>query len=253
MGTVENRIMQNFLLPPVHPAARRRALSHPTTLLVWHDFVTHNKLVWFDTTVGEFEAQLARFGRAGAHPVSLDAVYSYLATGTPVPPPGAVVLCFDDNTRGIYDFAFPRLARRGWPFVVSAHTAYVGVRTSKQHNTWEQLQEMERGGARVVSQTHTHPPDLRVFRDALLAREMNTAKAIMDRQLGRPTRFVTYPSGKWDQRVALAAARAGYLLGLTEDYGAAETSPHLLGLHRFSTHRRLEEGLRSIARSAGTA
>ena len=237
-------------LTPVHPAARRRVAAAPTVLLVWHDIVPGKKLVWFDTTMAEFQAQLARLERAGARPIALDALLAYLQTGAPAPPRGAVVLCFDDNTRGIHDHAFPLLQRRRWPFAVSAHTAYVGVRTGKDHNTWEQLRRMERGGARVASQTHTHPPDLRALSDAALAREMREAKARMDREMGRVTRFVTYPSGKWDRRVALAARAAGYQLGLTEDRGPAESSPHLLGLHRYSTHRRFDEAVRVIAHAA---
>lgn len=236
-------------LPLVHPRAQRHA---PTTLLVWHDIVASSKQVWFDTTQAEFERQLEQLERAGARPIPLDALYAFLAAGTPVPPLGAVVLCFDDNTRGIFDRAFPRLQRRRWPFVVSAHTAFVGVPTGKQHNTWEQLQKMEQNGARVVSQTHTHPPDLRRLTDAQLAREMTRAKSAMDKHLGRTTRFLTYPAGKWDRRVAEAAFAAGYRLGLTEDRGAAEASPHLLALHRYSTHRRFAEAVRAIARAAKT-
>ncbi len=246
--------MFSLNLPPIHPAARRRAAAFPTVVLVWHDIVPREKLVWFDTTIPQFEAQLAQLQRAGARPISLDALYAYLSRGTPVPPPGAVVLCFDDNTRGIFDHAFPRLSRRGWPFVVSAHTAYVGVRTGKDHNTWEQLRRMERsGGARVVSQTHTHPHDLRALSAAALDREMRVAKTRMDRALSRPTPFVTYPSGYWDRRVAEAAWRAGYRLGLTEDRGAAEASPHLLGLRRYSTHRRWNEAIKAITRAAAAA
>lgn len=239
---------------PIHPAARRSARTAPVTLLVWHDLVASQKQVWFDTTTTQFDAQLGQLARAGARPLALDTLYTFLATGRLAPPPGSVVLCFDDNTRGIFEHAFPRLTGRGWPFVVSAHTAFVGVTTGKQHNTWEQLRTMERRGrARVVSQTHTHPPDLRTLSKALLAREMSTARAMMDRQMGRPTRFVTYPSGKWDARVAHAAQAAGYVLGLTEDKGAAETSPHLLGLHRYSTHKRFDEALRAVARSAAAS
>ena len=251
MPVVEPDVMPT--LPAVHPAARRRAAQAPTVVLVWHDIVPYAKQVWFDTTVREFGAQLRRIEKARARPISLDALYAYLLAGSPAPPPGAAVLCFDDNTRGMCDDAFALLARRGWPFVVSAHTAYVGVRTGKEHNTWEQLRRMERGGARVVSQTHTHPPDLRRLSDAALAREMSVARTRMDREMGRPTRFVTYPSGKWDRRVAVAAFEAGYRLGLTEDRGAAESSPHLLGLHRYSTHRRFDEALQAVARAARIA
>lgn len=235
--------------PPVHPAARGLGRLRPVTLLVWHDIVPKDKLVWFDTTAAEFDAQLARLAKAGVRPITLDALHRHLSTGTPAPP-GAAVLCFDDNTVGIRDFAAPRLAKRGWPFAVSAHTAYVGVTTGKAHNTYADLKAMEGMGATVVSQTHTHPPDLRALGDAALRREMAESRRRMEAALGHPVRYVTYPSGKWDARVAAAAQAAGYVLGLTEDHGAAEASPHLLGIRRYSTHRRFGEALAAVARSA---
>jgi peptidoglycan/xylan/chitin deacetylase (PgdA/CDA1 family) len=242
--------MTTVELPTIAPAARIAGRRHSVNLLVWHDIVPSERLVWFDTPIALFEAQMTSLERAGAHPISLDALYPYLAAGGPAPPPGSVVLCFDDNTQGIFDYAFPRLAKRGWPFAISAHTRYVGVTTGKIHCTWDELRTLSRGGARVVCQTHTHPPDLRTFSDAALAREMTLSRSIMAAQLGAPPAFLTYPSGHWDRRVALAAAAAGYRLALTEDNGAAETSPHLLGIHRYSTHRRWAEGLAAVARSA---
>ena len=237
------------VLPTVSAAARANARHHPVTVMVWHDIVPADKLVWFDTTVREFDAHLALLSRIGARPISLNALYRYLATGTPVPLPGAVVLCFDDNTQGIFDYTFPRLRKRGWPFVVSAHTKYVGVTTGKTHCDWDELRTMATGGAQIVSQTHTHPPDLRTLSNAALAREMTVSRQIMTQELGAVPQFLTYPSGKWDRRVALAAAAAGYHLGLTEDNGPAETSPHLLGLHRYSTHKRFDEAIAAIKQS----
>jgi biofilm PGA synthesis lipoprotein PgaB len=240
------------VLPPISPLARRRA-GHGVALLVWHDLVptAADKLVWFDTPVALFEAQIARLSRAGARPITLDALYAYLAGGAPVPPPGAVVLCFDDNTVGIHEFAAPRLQKRGWPWALSVHTKYVGVTTRKTHNTYDALREMERtAGANIVSQTHTHPPDLRTFSDSTLRFEMQESRRLLERQLAHPVRYVTYPSGHWDRRVAEAAQTAGYRLGLTEDNGDAESSPHLLGIHRFSTHRRFEEAVQAVTRGA---
>jgi peptidoglycan/xylan/chitin deacetylase (PgdA/CDA1 family) len=237
-------------LPAIHPSARRRAASHPVTVLVWHDLVPREKLVWFDTTTAEFDSQLNRLARAGAHPISLAALYRYLSTGAPVPPPGAVVLCFDDNTRGILDYAAPRLQKRGWPFAVSAHTAYIGITTGKAHSSWAQLQQMERMGATIVSQTHTHPPDLRTLTDDALLKEMTESKRRMEETLGHTVPYVTYPSGKWDARVARAAQTAGYQMALTEDHGASEKSPHLLGVQRWTIHKRFDQALAAIARAA---
>lgn len=231
-------------LPAVSPVAK----ATRTHFLVWHDIVPDGeKVVWFDTGVAEFGRQLDTLEKAGAVPVSLDTVYEHLATGRRLPPARNVVLCFDDNTLGIYEYAFPELTRRGYPFAVSAHTKYVGVRTGKDHCTWENLREMEESGlTRIVSQTHTHPPDLRTLSATALRREMWESKIRHEENMGRTTRFLTYPSGKWDKRVAEAAAEAGYRLGLTEDHGSAESSPHLLGLHRWSTHKRFAEAIAAI-------
>jgi peptidoglycan/xylan/chitin deacetylase (PgdA/CDA1 family) len=227
---------------PVHPLAKK---NPRTTFLVWHDIVVDKKLVWFDTSIAEFEAQLARLEKAGARPQRLESVARWLASGQNPPPERSVVLCFDDNTEGIFQHAFPRLKKRGWPFVVSAHTAYVGVRTSKGHSTWEQLKAMERGGATIASQTHNHY-ELTNVKPALWPGELARPRKLMRERLGRDVSFLTYPSGKWDARVAEAAREAGYRLALTEDHGRAERSPHLLGIRRYSTHRRFDEAIRQL-------
>jgi peptidoglycan/xylan/chitin deacetylase (PgdA/CDA1 family) len=233
--------------PTIHPIARARGLhKQGIPLLVWHDIVPQEKLVWFDTTIAQFDAQLRILEKSGAHPLSLDALYSLLVTGKPPSSRKNCVLCFDDNTVGIHEYALPRLKKRGWPFVLSVHSAYIGVRTSKSHCTQEMLKECERGGATIVSQTHSHPPDLRLLSDVALKEEMTRSRRILEQQLGHLVRFVTYPSGKWDTRVARAAQEAGYVLGLTEDHGVAEVSPHLLALNRYSTHKRFAEAVRQI-------
>lgn len=230
---------------PINPLAKRMPR---TTFLVWHDIVPSSKLVWFDTTIREFEAQLVRLERTGARPQRLDTIARWLTTGVGAPPERSVVLCFDDNTEGIFRYAYPILKKRGWPFVVSAHTAYVGVRTSKGHNTWQQLKTMKQGGAFIVSQTHTHPPDLRTLNASQLPLEMIHSRQLMTTGLGHDVRYLTYPSGKWDARVAQAAQNAGYVLALTEDHGRAEGSPHLLGIRRYSTHKRFDEAVQQLKR-----
>ena len=122
------------------------------------------------------------------------------------------------------------------------------VQTGKAHCDWSELKAMAQGGATIVSQTHSHPPDLRTFSEAKLAKEFALSRASMAKHLGVTPRYVTYPSGKWDERVARAAQAAGYTLGLTEDFGWAEKSPHCLGINRYSTHRRWAEALQALSR-----
>jgi poly-beta-1,6-N-acetyl-D-glucosamine N-deacetylase len=248
LKTSKSRLSLPKSLSPLHPIARERGLhKQGIPILVWHDIVPKDKLVWFDTTVSEFDAQLKRLERAGARPISLDTLSTYLVTGKIPANRGNCVLCFDDNTVGIHEHALPRLAERGWPFVMSVHSAYIGITTSKSHCSVAMLRECEKRGATIVSQTHTHPPDLRVLKDAILLSEMTRSKKILETQLGHPVRYITYPSGKWDERVARAAQKAGYILGLTEDHGVVERSSHLLGLNRYSTHKRFSEAVKQIS------
>ncbi|MFM7320061.1 MAG: polysaccharide deacetylase family protein [Armatimonadota bacterium] len=234
---------------PIHPVARARPGLH---FLVWHDIVARGKQVWFDTTRAEFAAQLERIAKAGGRPVSLEQARAWLVDGRGPLPAGAVVLCFDDNTVGIRDNGFALLRDRGWPFVLSVHTGYVGVRTGKDHNDWPALAEMVRGGATLSSQTVTHPPDLRTLSAKSLANEMTRSRETFAGKAGAIPFALTYPSGKWDLRVATAAVAAGYQLGLTEDHGVAETSPHALGVRRWSTHVRFDQAVDAIRRAAAT-
>ena len=91
-------------LPQVHPKAKRDFVA----VLMWHDVVTANKEVWFDTTVAELKAQFAAIKRRGCSVISLETLYRHLVEGTPVPP-RSLVLTFDDNNRGLYENAFPLL------------------------------------------------------------------------------------------------------------------------------------------------
>ncbi len=232
---------------PIHPAARTRSEVH---FLVWHDIVARRKEVWFDTSRAEFAAQLERIEQAGGRPVSLEQARAWLLEGRGPLPAGSVVLCFDDNTVGIRENGFPLLRERGWPFVVSVHTGYVGVRTGKDHNDWPELDEMLRGGAILSSQTVTHPPDLRTLSAKALAREMVRSRETFVRRAGAAPFALTYPSGKWDLRVAAAAAAAGHQLGLTEDHGATGTSRQSVGIRRWSTHVRFDQAVAALRRAS---
>jgi biofilm PGA synthesis lipoprotein PgaB len=234
-------------LPPVHPRAR----GHFSAVLMWHDVVAGAREVWFDTPVAELEAQFRAIRRLGLTPVTLERLADHLETGAAIPS-GAVVLTFDDNTIGLYRHLPPLLRRFGWPAVVFVHTAYVGVRTGKDHCTWAQLREMEAGGLiRAQPHTVTHPADMRRLSREALARELRGSRAALEKHLGGSRRFFAYSNGFHDARVAGEALAAGYRLAITEDWGAAQRSPNLMQLRRYSMHKRADQALRDTARAAG--
>ncbi len=217
-------------------------------VLVWHD-VLPRKDVYFDTTSAEFGAQLDAIAHGGFHVVSLDALRDHLVRATPLPPK-PLVLTFDDNGHGIYLNAFPLLQRHRFAATLFVHTNYVGKTTSKAHNTWPELQTMERSGlVAVQSLTANHPPDLTKLSDADVTHEFALSKHSLEVHLGRRVYAVVYPYDVYDARVEALAGRAGYTLGFTEDHGNAGASPSLLAIHRYSISvpERFDEALRAVA------
>lgn len=232
-------------VPPIHPRARQTY----TAILMWHDVVRSRKEVWFDVTEAEFRAQLEQLRRRKCNVITLEALYRHLTEGAPVPP-RPIVLTFDDNTKGLYHYAYPLLKAYNYPATFFIHTDYVGVRTVKDHCTWDELREMQRSGLiSVQSHTRTHPPDLRKLSDARLRKELLESKQIIERQMGKPVFAFAYTEGNYDARVVRMVAEAGYKMAIGEDWGSAGASPGLLEVHRYSIHKRFLQSLRDVERA----
>lgn len=233
-------------LPPINPRAR----GSFSGVLMWHDVVEKRKEVWFDTTVAELEEQFRSIKRLKLTPVTLEQLADHLESGKPIAP-RAVVLTFDDNNVGLYQYLWPMLKRFHYPAALFVHTGYVGKTTGKPHCTWDQLREMEKSGlVRVYPHTVTHPADLRKLKDAALDKELRGSLEAVQREMGGPRPFLSYSNGFYDERVARATHKAGYRLAITEDAGPAETCPNLMMVHRYSMHRRARQALQDVARGA---
>jgi hypothetical protein len=235
---------------PIHAATRK---SPRVNILVWHDIIgtERDRLVWFDTTAKQFRQQCTQLKQAGAQVIPLRAAIQWMSTGKNPPPPGATVLCFDDNTSGISTFGIPILREFGWSCVLSAHTDYAGVRTSKPHHSWKELTDLvATGNVELVNQTASHPPDLRKLTKTKRLQDFDRARKAYAKHIATPPVGITYPSGKYDARVIDDALGAGFTYGLTEDHGVAELSRDMMRLHRWSTHARWDEALAAVKRSA---
>jgi biofilm PGA synthesis lipoprotein PgaB len=230
-------------LPTVAPAGQRPYVA----VLVWHDVVAGEKEVWFDTTAATFRSQLEAIARGGFHVITLETLRRHLERGASLPS-RPLVLTFDDNGSGIYANAFPLLRRYGFHAALFVHTNYVGKTTSKRHNTWAQLREMERSGlVTVQSLTANHPQDLRALSDADVVHELQLSRFSLEHRLGHAPYALAYPYDNYDDRVARLAAANGYELGFSEDWGNAGDSANLLEVHRYSILTRFDQALRDVA------
>jgi peptidoglycan/xylan/chitin deacetylase (PgdA/CDA1 family) len=231
-------------LPPVAASGHAPYVA----VLVWHDVVRDGKDVWFDTTTDTLRGQFAAIARGGFHVVTMAALRDHLERGAALPAK-PLVLTFDDNGSGIYENAYPLLRRYRFAAMLFVHTNYVGRTTSKHHNTWDQLREMQRSGlVDIASLTANHPEDLRTLSDADVAHEFKLSKFSIEHRLGTRVYAFAYPYDNYDDRVARIARQQGFALGFTEDWGNAGDSTSTLLVHRYSILTRFDQALADVAR-----
>jgi peptidoglycan/xylan/chitin deacetylase (PgdA/CDA1 family) len=166
-----------------------------------------------------FEGHLRHFAEQGIETVTLDRLVEHLEGGRPLPPK-AVALTFDDGYLDNYEVAFPLLRKYG---MVGTFFVTTGFIERPGYMTWEQLREMADAGMAIEAHSVTHA-DLTKSSSAQLARELAAPKALIEEHLGRPSRFLAYPGGRFDAAVVRATKAAGYAAAVTTQHGTRHTA-----------------------------
>jgi peptidoglycan/xylan/chitin deacetylase (PgdA/CDA1 family) len=144
----------------------------------------------------------------------------------------SVLLTFDDGYQSIAENALPRLAERGWSAIVFLIAAWVGksddwdvrlLGRRRRMMEWSEIKERAAAGIEFGSHSLSHC-DLTIASKSRLERELADSKAIIEDQLGQPVRHFAYPFGRQNQRVRVAAARAGYECAFATGRGEADDS-----------------------------
>lgn len=227
------------------------AQDRRTPIVMYHDIVERRGpgSVWFDCTVDEFKHQMALIRERKMTPISLQHLYEHLIGKRQIPQ-RAIVLTFDDNYQGFYDHAYPVLKEYGWPATIFVHTGFVGRSgPSRPKMSWETLGELIKDpNIGIGSHTVNHPDDLTLLSPSEQRRELRDSKAQLERRLGIPIDFLSYPVGKNDATTRRLTDEAGYKMALTIANGPAEESPTILGVNRY-IHTRLEQALDETERA----
>lgn len=155
-------------------------------------------------------------------------------------PQRAVVFSFDDGYRSTLRAA-DTLARHGYPGTVFVVTSFAesgrplhweGIEHELADGGaeldplgWDELAGLAERGWEVGSHTVTHPL-LTALSDAELERELAESRRAIGERLG-DCRTIAYPYGQADDRVAAAAAAAGYTAACTLTGAHLADEPHL--------------------------
>lgn|GEM_PF-65208 len=207
-------------------------------VLLYHKVTPRFDLSGTWTTPRQFEGHLRYLSAAGYRSMTLSEFYSNLEAGNPFPP-RYVVVTFDDAYDTVFEHAFPLLQAYGFAATVFVIAGFVGRSNTwdvgipwwrSNHLGWDELAEMVAGGCSVGSHTVTHM-DLTRASTERAGEELSASKQMLEERLGVPVEFLSYPFGRYDERVVRLAKEAGYR-GAVSSYPRARTSeddPFALG------------------------
>lgn len=171
-----------------------------------------------------------------------------------------VALTFDDGVGSVFTEALPVLRDQQLPAHVFLTTSSVG-----QHNrwkgqpenapdlemlTWDQVEQLHRGGLCIESHTHTHP-DLRSLSSAEIEQECAVADDAIKQVVGRSPKFFAYPYGYRNQTVCEWVSQR-YMAAVTTELDILKPGPDMAQLPRLDSYYLQSEWMRTHLDSAAS-
>lgn len=166
--------------------------------------------------------------------VNLEDAMQQLLTGESLPE-RAVAITFDDAYLSVYENAWPELKKRNWSFTMFTSTDPVDKKYKDMMN-WDQIREIQSGGAVIANHTRTHPYLLETpageDRKDWWQHEINGAEERIREETGQSTRMFAYPYGEYSLEMAAWLEDQGYI-AFGQQSGAAGASSHPQIVPRF--------------------
>lgn len=189
-----------FLLLFLLVAANSQAANH-CVILQFHHFSEKTPAVT-SITPKQFDAQLEYLQQNGFTVMALSDVALSLKHQLELPEK-CVSLTVDDAYISVYEEAYPRLKKLGWPLTVFVNTAAVdkGLQIAM---SWDQMREMSKNGVSFENHGHQHihmirRNDQETERQWLtrVARDIQTAQRRISREIGIEPTLFAFPYGEY--------------------------------------------------------
>jgi peptidoglycan/xylan/chitin deacetylase (PgdA/CDA1 family) len=231
-------------------APRRRAPEpaddHPTATVLCYHIVESPAAPLMHIDRYTFRQHLQYLEMTGYNVIPLRHLYEYVTGKRTSIPKNAVVITIDDGWRSTYTEAFPELQKRKFPFTVFIYPNIIGKTSNAL--TWDQIREMAEAGVDIQSHSLTHPYLTKRMHRSLakekyaewLQRELVQSKKVLEKQTGKKVQFLAYPYGDYDDAVAEASEKAGYLAALTCNFGRVHKGSDPLRMKRFVIDDRMD-------------
>jgi peptidoglycan/xylan/chitin deacetylase (PgdA/CDA1 family) len=172
-------------------------------IITYHAIGDGPRPLW--VSVGDFEAHLDAYKKAGYQTISLASLVDSLGRDLPE---NALVITFDDGYESVYSLAWPRLRAAGLGGTVFLVTDYC-EQTNKWPGQsadvppapllgWKQVLEMANEGCEFGAHTRTHPHLMRATRQEVLE-ELVSSRDRIQSVTGRAADMFAYPYGETDR------------------------------------------------------
>jgi peptidoglycan/xylan/chitin deacetylase (PgdA/CDA1 family) len=202
---------------PANAPGAHRAASESVPILAY-DVINQPKSgvadpsIWVPTE--EFTAQMTYLADQGFHPVTLRQVWAAWKENG-VLPSKPIVITFDTGYHSVYSNAFPVLREHSFPA-----TLFLDPAQTQADFPDTEVKELIQAGWELGAQP-SGQGDILSATDEQLAQAIGGARRELQRQFGRRVEFLSYPAGKFDQRVSSAVQSAGFLGAVTLQEGLA--------------------------------
>lgn len=180
----------------------------------------------------EFHKQITYLYEEGFHTITLQQLYAHWEQGIPLPPK-PIILSFDDGYRSVYHEAYLKMKPYNYHGVIFT---YVNKFEYPNSMSEAEIRSLINEGWELGCHTYSHK-DLTTLDAAQLDKELCQAKAQLSEMFDVSILSLCYPSGQYNAAVIAKAEQAGFLIGVTTQYGMAQKEQGLLTLRRIRINR----------------
>ena len=162
----------------------------------------------------EFREQMAYLADNGYHPVTMRQLWAAWKDGGLLPDK-PIVISFDTGYHSVHSNALPILRERQFPA-----TLFLALRQTEADFPASEVKALIGAGWELGGQP-SGEGDITSASEEQLDQAIGGARRELQRQFGRRVEFMSYPDGRFDDRVASAAESSGFLGAMTLEEGLA--------------------------------
>ena len=174
-----------------------------------------------------FDDQLKYLRDNGYTPITLDDLAAHFNSNKLLPD-RPVVITFDDGWENQFRYAFPIMKKYGYTGIFYIYSNPID---KKVFLKWDEVKTMVDANMVIGDHTKSHPELSKIKDDAMLRKEIEDSKKIIEAKIGRPVNDFAYPFGDYTSHTVDIVMQAGYKSARTVLKGTHQTNDIVFTLH----------------------